>query len=404
MKRNLLYLAICLCGFCSCESTTGYRINGYIPGAPDGVKVYLQPADAFRAPNLDSTVIKNERFVLENNEPMACPRVVTVSFNLKPGEKDFTSKKSSRTLFLKEGDRLSIECPVDSLPSAYWEARDKSLNVNVQGSADQDLYVAYVKNMRALKQERNQLNDRYYSEYLKPENQNKHNPELMDMVRQVNAMDKNLCNKQLGFVKANKASMVALYLGTELLSRNTSVFTEAEIDAIRGLFDPALLASPQGERFEEAVVAAKVVAKGKKYSDMNLVDLQGNPVKLSDFVKEGQCNMLEFWASWCSPCRGEIPHLRQIYKLCEEGNFNMISISIDEKDADWKKAVKEESMEWTQLCDPHGFKGECNRVYHLNGVPFCLVLDREGKIVCSGLRGIELDVALKDLLGDKLKF
>ena len=197
---------------------------------------------------------------------------------------------------------------------------------------------------------------------------------------------------------------MALYLGTELLSRNTSVFTEAEIDAIRGLFDPALLASPQGERFEEAVVAAKVVAKGKKYSDMNLVDLQGNPVKLSDFVKEGQCNMLEFWASWCSPCRGEIPHLRRIYKLCEEGNFNMISISIDEKDADWKKAVKEESMEWTQLCDPHGFKGDCNRVYHINGVPFCLVLDREGKIVCSGLRGIELDVALKDLLGDKLKF
>lgn len=404
MKKNLLYLAICLCGLYSCESTTGYRINGYIPGAPDGAKVYLRPADAFRIPDLDSTVIENERFVLENSTPMACPRVVNVAIDLKPGKKDFGKMKSSRTLFLKEGDRLSLECPVDSLPSAYWEARDKSLNVTVQGSADQDLYVAYVKDMKALKQERDKVWNYYYAEYLKPENQHTHNPELMDMVRQVNAMDKDLCNKQLDFVKANKTSMVALYLGTELLSRNTSVFTEEEIDAIRALFDPALLASPQGELFEEAVARAKVVAKGKKYSDMNLVDLQGNPVKLSDFVKEGQCNMLEFWASWCSPCRGEIPHLRRIYKLCEEGNFNMISISIDEKDADWKKAVKEENMEWTQLCDPHGFRGECNRVYHLGGVPFCLVLDREGKIICSRLRGIELDVALKDLLGDKLKF
>lgn len=404
MKKNLLYLAICLCGLYSCESTTGYRINGYIPGAPDGTKVRLTSTDDLRAPDLDSTIIKNERFVLENTEPMACPRVVSVTFDLKPDEKGFGDMKSSRTLFLKEGDRLSIECPVDSLPSAYWEARDKSLNVIVQGSADQDLYVAYVKNMKALKQERNKVWNYYYAEYLKPENQNTHNPELMDMVRQVNAMDKDLCNRQLEFVKANKASMVAIYLGNDLLIRNTSVFTETEIEAIHALFDQTLLATPMGKRFEEAVTRAKVLAKGKKYSDMNLVDLQGNPVKLSDFVKEGQCNMLEFWASWCSPCRGEIPHLRRIYKLCEEGNFNMISISIDEKDADWKKAVKEESMEWTQLCDPHGFKGECNRVYHLYGVPFCLVLDREGKIVCSDLRGIELDVALKDLLGDKLKF
>ena len=158
-----------------------------------------------------------------------------------------------------------------------------------------------------------------------------------------------------------------------------------------------------GEKFEEAVAQAKVLAKGKRYTDINLVDLKGNQVRLSEFMKEGQCNMLEFWASWCSPCRGEIPHLRRVYGLCEKDNFNMISVSIDQNDADWKKAVKEENMEWTQLCDPNGFQGECNRVYHLNGVPFCLIFDREGKIVCGGVRGIELDVALKELLGDKLK-
>jgi hypothetical protein len=162
-----------------------------------------------------------------------------------------------------------------------------------------------------------------------------------------------------------------------------------------------------GEKFEEAVAQAKVLAKGKRYTDINLVDLKGNQVRLSEFMKEGQCNMLEFWASWCSPCRGEIPHLRRVYGLCEKDNFNMISVSIDDKEVseilNICKETKCKLKKLTQLCDPNGFQGECNRVYHLNGVPFCLIFDREGKIVCGGVRGIELDVALKDLLGDKLK-
>ena len=86
--------------------------------------------------------------------------------------------------------------------------------------------------------------------------------------------------------------------------------------------------------------------------------------------------MPEFWASWCAPCRGEIPHLRHIYELCEDGNFNMISISLDQKETDWKKAVQEENMIWAQLNDPLGFEGPVRKDYRVNGVPFCLILDK----------------------------
>ena len=167
--------------------------------------------------------------------------------------------------------------------------------------------------------------------------------------------------------------------------------------------DPSLRETAGYKQLQKSLEEIAPIALGEKYKDLELVDENGKVVHLADFVKPGQYNMVEFWASWCSPCRGEIPHLRRVYGLCEKDNFNMISVSIDQNDADWKKAVKEENMEWTQLCDPNGFQGECNRVYHLNGVPFCLIFDREGKIVCGGVRGIELDVALKDLLGDELK-
>ena len=119
-------------------------------------------------------------------------------------------------------------------------------------------------------------------------------------------------------------------------------------------------------------------------------------------MKPGAYNMLEFWASWCGPCRGERPHLRHLYEVCGK-DFNMISVSIDERDADWKKAVQEEGMEWYQLCDQKGRKGPVAIEYQVSGVPYCIVLDPEGKIVCGGVRGAELDVVVQDLLGEKAK-
>ena len=125
-------------------------------------------------------------------------------------------------------------------------------------------------------------------------------------------------------------------------------------------------------------------------------------MRLSEYVKPGAYNMLEFWASWCSPCRGEIPHLRHLYEVCGK-DFNMISVSIDERDTDWKKAVQEEGMQWHQLCDQKGRKGPVAIEYQVSGVPYCIVLDPEGKIVCGGVRGAELDVVVQDLLGEKAK-
>jgi len=133
------------------------------------------------------------------------------------------------------------------------------------------------------------------------------------------------------------------------------------------------------------------------------LDENGKEVKLSDYVKPGQYNMVEFWASWCGPCRGEIPHLRHVYDVYGKGNdgLNMISVSIDERDKDWKKALQEEGMKWIQLNDNKGWSGDVVTKYKVNGVPFCLILDKEGKIIAREVRGSELDIVLIDHLGDR---
>ena len=148
--------------------------------------------------------------------------------------------------------------------------------------------------------------------------------------------------------------------------------------------------------------ASTTVLEDVTYHDIVLKNLKGENVRLSEYVKPGAYNMLEFWAFWCSPCRGEIPHLRHLYEVCGK-DFNMISVSIDERDTDWKKAVQEEGMQWHQLCDQKGRKGPVVIEYQVFGIPDCIVLDPEGKIVCGGVRGAELDVVVQDLLGEKAK-
>ena len=107
--------------------------------------------------------------------------------------------------------------------------------------------------------------------------------------------------------------------------------------------------------------------------------------------------MLEFWASWCGPCRGEIPHLKHVWKEYKDKGFDIVSISVDEENKDWQKALREEKMDWPQLNDPKGVQGPAQQVYNITGVPACILLDKEGRIYKTDTRGAYLDAELENL-------
>ena len=154
---------------------------------------------------------------------------------------------------------------------------------------------------------------------------------------------------------------------------------------------------PMAENFKTIADKAKTMAIGEKYQDIELMNPEGKMVKLSSCVPEGKYVMLEFWASWCGPCRGEIPHLRHVYQEYKDKGFEIISISIDEKKTDWDKAMKEEKMVWKQLSDPIGFNGPVAQKYNITGVPTCILLDKEGRIFKTEMRGAALDAVLQEL-------
>ncbi len=146
---------------------------------------------------------------------------------------------------------------------------------------------------------------------------------------------------------------------------------------------------------EEARAAAEKVKLGKVAPHFSYPTPEGVMVSPEDY--KGKIVVIDFWASWCGPCRNEIPHLKEVYEKYRSKGIEMLSVSIDKKEADWHKALAEENMAWAQVLAPNAGK-QTMKDYQFSGIPFIIILDKEGKIVAKQLRGKKIDEKLDELL------
>lgn len=130
--------------------------------------------------------------------------------------------------------------------------------------------------------------------------------------------------------------------------------------------------------------------------NFSLPDPEGNLVQLSDFY--GKYVFLDFWASWCQPCRKENPDLVKIYDRFKNQNFEIVGIALDKKKDRWLNAVKSDGLEWPQLSDLKYFDSEIIELYGIVNVPTTLLLDPEGKIIAKNLHASDLEKKLSELL------
>ena len=138
---------------------------------------------------------------------------------------------------------------------------------------------------------------------------------------------------------------------------------------------------------------------GQQFTDLEMADADGNMHKLSEYVGNGRWLFVDMWASWCGPCRGEMPNVVAAYEKFHDKGFDIVGLSLDNKKEPWLKAVEDLKMPWTQLSDLKGWQSIVTEVYKVWSIPDNLLIDPQGKIVARGLRGEGLHAKLAEIFG-----
>ena len=139
---------------------------------------------------------------------------------------------------------------------------------------------------------------------------------------------------------------------------------------------------------------------GQPFTDFEMEDPEGNLVKLSDWAGKGKYILVDFWASWCAPCKAEMPNVVKCYHKYKDRGFDIVSVSLDTKKDNWTKAIGAWGMPWHHMSDLKGWKGETVNTYAVTAVPHVMLLGPDGKIVARGLYGKSLYEKLAEVMPD----
>jgi peroxiredoxin len=151
-----------------------------------------------------------------------------------------------------------------------------------------------------------------------------------------------------------------------------------------------------GKKIKNVLDIAKKTAVGNPALDFTQNDTSGKSISLASF--KGRYVLVDFWASWCGPCRAENPNLLKAYKKYHPKGFDILGVSLDENKNEWKEAVKKDDLNWSQVSDLQGWKNSVALQYNVLGIPTNFLVDKDGKIIAKGLRGDELDKKLEEVL------
>ena len=207
-----------------------------------------------------------------------------------------------------------------------------------------------------------------------------------------NLSEENQRKKEIEFIKKHPNSIVS----AETLSTYSTTFRKKETKELFDQFSEENKLSKYGKIISTYIKLNEEVKIGGKFIDFEMIDLNGKSQKLSDL--KGKIILLDFWASWCAPCRKENPNLVKTYKRFKSKGFEIFAVSLDENKENWLKAIENDNLNWFHVNDLKGNGNKASLIYGVEGIPDSFLIDQNGIIIARDLRGEELIKKLAELL------
>ena len=185
------------------------------------------------------------------------------------------------------------------------------------------------------------------------------------------------------------------YVSVAMLHLYNTTFEKEEVHRLYDQLSNRMKNSKKGVEIKKFLDLPNTPDIGDTFIDFELPDTDGKKVKLSDF--KGKITLIEFWASWCTPCRKANPKLITLYEKYKDDGFKILGVSLDNNEKHWKNAVVKDNLPWTNVSSLEGDKTEVSLIYGVNGIPDNFIIDEDGKIIAKTLRGKKLEKKLEEI-------
>jgi peroxiredoxin len=377
MKKTLLFLITISCLY-ACKNknesnkAATYTIDGTIAGYTAG-EIYLQIINKADA-KPDTIKISKGKFSYSNKS--TSPEFAILLF---PNAEQKIDQKNMLMFFTEPGSNIRIT--FDS------SAKER---FSITGSKTSEEFKLFKQKCLTPSEEK----EKKAFENINPMSIN--NPKTMDsLMKLAEAIQQEKKDAVIKYIADNKTSIVggayAYLIGSQ---EEGSTFIQLAYntmgDNIKNSF--------YGLEIKKKIDAAVKTEIGAIAADFTANDIEGKPIKLSNFYKDKKLVLIDFWASWCGPCRKENPNVVKAYNQFHSKGFDILGVSLDEEKHDWIGAVKKDGLIWSQVSDLKGWESGLAKLYNVTAIPTNFLIDGTGKIIATNLRGEELEQKLSNLL------